>query len=179
MVSNLRLNADKFIIKPVSKWPFENGYRILDESKNQILYAREKGFFKQTLVVFESEKSTQAIFTMQRKGYLLTSAFLLTDFEGQLFGKFVRRMGLFSTSFEILAGQSEMTHVGECKSLWFGKVRFYFGGEPAGIFYERVKLSPDWILDLSSDTSRQLDRRIAVAVALFLCQKIRWSWSPG
>ncbi len=191
LTSGDRFDRDKFLINR-KVMSMGGKYFIFDENNAPIFYVDRPVFkIKAHFGVFADESKNELLLNINQDSALaiINDSFTIQDASGATVGQLKRSgwMSIIRRTWRILdAAGVEVAHATE-DSMWKALARRtpYVGvimatffrtnfnivrpsGAPVGAFIRRITLTDKHVLDLTADTGRQFDRRLAVALALVL-----------
>jgi uncharacterized protein YxjI len=186
---------DRFVVRQLIK-PMINVYRVTagDDPKNPgplMAFVRQKRLaFKEQISVFADENSTQLLFQIKaRKVMEIGGSYDVTAADGTPIGVLEKRFKKSlvrstwcvkdpndielllaqeaSAAIAILRRVKEVFPYTDLIPLPYG-FSFTTNGSEIGTFRRVMSLRDQYVLDFSGDTSRAIDRRLAIALAIAL-----------
>lgn len=183
------LAEDKFVVDQLIR-PVANLYRIQAAGRPAAFVRQKKLAIKEDIRFFADESESVELFRIKARAVLeLGGRYDVTTADGERLGALEKVFGkslLRSTWRVIGADDGELALVKERSQFWaivrrvidavpYGElvpILFHFtidrDGSHLGDFTRRVGLRDTYDLDLSGDTERTIDRRLAVALAVAL-----------
>jgi len=181
-----RFQRDKFLFnQPIVR--VRDVYHIFDEQNGEILFARRLMLaLKRHISIFADREGGREIMKILQDNILtfLYCRYTLVDMQGTVLARF-RRRNLMSTlrrTWDVLSPDGHL--LGTVMEDSWGKALFRrfvpfgdwfktdfifsFGGRTIGKYIRRWTLNDKYILDLTDDPERTLDRRAAVALGILL-----------
>ena len=181
--------ADRFVVDQLIR-PIANLYRISTDGEPVAFVRQKKLALKEDIRFFADESETTELFRIKARAMLeLGGRYDVTTPDGERIGTVEKVFGrslLRSTWRLVHADDSELGIAQERSQLWaivrrvidvvpYGylvPIVFHFtiddGERHLGDFTRRIGLRDTYDLDLSGDTERTIDRRLAVALAVAL-----------
>ena len=183
------LHEDKFVVDQLIR-PVANLYRITAAGRPIAFVRQKKLAIKEDIRFFADESEATELFRIKARAMLeIGGRYDVTTPDGERVGALEKVFGkslLRSTWRVIGADEQELAIVKERSQLWaivrrvidavpygdFIPIVFHFtidaGERHLGDFTRRIGLRDTYDLDLSGDTERAIDRRLAVALAVAL-----------
>ena len=183
---DLIFNRDKFFFNQ-RIFSIREMYHVYDEQGTEILFARRVFLaLKRTTHIYTDKGRQDNIFNILQDNFfqLFSKWFTLVDKGGRPLFRFRRNniVSILRRSWEVFGPDG--TRLGEVvEDSWFksfvrrflplgGLLKtdfiFNFGGRQVGVFNRKWTIGDKYVLDLSADTTRVVDRRAAVAMGILL-----------
>jgi uncharacterized protein YxjI len=181
-----RFGHDKYLFNQ-KKFSIREMYYIFDEKGNEIFFARRVflALRRHVYIYMEREQKNLALTIIQEKFWAIFNLwFTLQDHNGQPVCRFHRRnlMSILRRSWDVVAmdgtllcqviedswGKAIIRRFVPYGELLKTDFDFIIGGGVAGRYIRKWTLFDKYVLDLTMDSRRALDRRIAIAMGVLL-----------
>jgi uncharacterized protein YxjI len=182
-------HADRFVVDQLIR-PIANLYRIQADGQPVAFVRQKKLAIKEDIRFFADESETEELFRIKARSVLeFGGRYDVTTPTGETIGALEKVFGqslLRSTWRVVGADDSELAVVKERSQFWaivrrvidavpygdFIPIVFHFridkGDRHLGDFTRRLGVRDTYDLDLTGDTERTIDRRLAIALAVAL-----------
>jgi uncharacterized protein YxjI len=182
-------DADVYLIDQLIR-PVANLYRISANGRPLAFVRQKRLAIKEDIRFFADESETEELFRIKARGvFEVGGRYDVTAPAGERIGVLEKVFGrsLFRSTWRVLDAQESELAIAEERNVWVALLRrvidavpygdfvpilFHFtirrGDEPLGELTRAWGLRDRYTLDLSRDTARVVDRRLAVALAIAL-----------
>ncbi len=160
--------TDEFIISEQWQWSWcPVFYKIMNRSGKDLYVAKRK--FLSKIVIMKDRNSETPFLTIEPARISIWSKHNILDSDGNLIGK-ISTGGLARLYGEILDRSDNVISILEIPG-WIGlpKIGILRENRRIGDFYLKSTRPTEYVMNLSEDTEKCLDRRIGLALAIFLC----------
>jgi uncharacterized protein YxjI len=183
------LSSDRFVVDQLIR-PIANLYRISADGQPVAFVRQKKLAIKEDIRFFADEEQKTELFRIKARALMeLGGRYDVTTPDGERVGVLGKVFGksLLRSTWSIMdASEQEVAIAKERSPLWavvrraidfvpygdFVPILFHFtideDGQHLGDFTRRVGVRDTYDLDLSADTARTIDRRLAIALAVAL-----------
>jgi len=176
--------SDKYLISQ-KIFALRGKYRVFSESANPLLYIEQDALFqlKASFGVYRDEGKQQKVLSIeQEKFFQLAPSYLIKDEYGQVLGKITKKLvTLFKSTWNVYDknGNQLVTIQEDVNSVVLGMMtktknewaNFNFlakDGSKIGVLNRTWQIADRYLLDLTADSNKQIDRRLAICASIVL-----------
>lgn len=179
---NDRFQVDRFLLNQKAL-ALTSQYWVLNEQEQPLFFLKQKFLtFLPEVEVFESDTAPYPVMTIKREKWLeLLPSFTFRDQNGHVLGSLKKKFSMMRSVWEIrdasglAAGRAEQDSESMMWSMMnrnagreYSNFEIYFAGARVGVFNRKFSLFDKYVMDLTADPGKALDRRIALGIAIVL-----------